>query len=63
MAQVAAAFGVAWGTVMAAVVEYGTPLVDDPDRLDGVAALGVDETAFLPRNARHHTRSSPGWST
>jgi transposase len=49
VAQVAAGFGVAWGTVMAAVVECGTPLVDDPDRLNGVAALGVDETARPPR--------------
>jgi hypothetical protein len=32
VAQVAAEFGVAWATVMAAVVEYGTPLVDDPAR-------------------------------
>jgi transposase len=55
VAQVAAGFGVAWATVMAAVVEYGTPLVDDPDRLNGVAALGVDETAFLAANGRHHT--------
>ena len=43
----AVAFGVASGTVMATVVEHGTPLVDDPDRLAGVQALGVDEIAFL----------------
>ena len=60
VAQVAAAFGVAWGTVMAAVVEYGTPLVDDPDRLAGVQALGVDETAFLAANGRHHTQFVTG---
>ena len=47
VAAVAAEFGVGWATVMAAVDEYGTPLVDDPDRLDGVHTLGVDETAFL----------------
>jgi predicted DNA-binding transcriptional regulator AlpA len=29
---------------MRAVAEHGTPLVDDPARLEGVAALGVDET-------------------
>ena len=40
---------------MTAVREHGTPLVDDPARLDGVAALGVDETAFLAANARHPT--------
>ena len=32
---------------MAAVREYGQPLVDDPDRLAGVHTRGVDETAFL----------------
>lgn len=35
--------GVSWATVMRAVVDYGTPLVEDPARLDGVSALGVDE--------------------
>ena len=40
---------------MTAVREHGTPLVDDPARLDGVAALGVDETAFLAANAKHPT--------
>ena len=44
---VAAEFGVGWATVMAAVREYGQPLVDDPGRLAGVHTLGVDETAFL----------------
>ena len=60
VAQVAAEFGVAWATVMAAVREYGTPLVDDPDRLAGVHALGVDETAFLAANGRHHTEFVTG---
>jgi transposase len=40
---------------MAAVREYGTPLIDNPDRLAGVTALGVDETAFLAANGKHHT--------
>jgi hypothetical protein len=43
-----AEFAVAWATVMAAVVEYCTPLVDDPARMQGVEGLGVDETAFRP---------------
>src|SRR4051812_7483671 len=60
VAQVAAEFGVSWATVMAAVVEYGTPLVDDPDRLKGVEALGVDETAFLAANGRQHTQFVTG---
>lgn len=55
VAQVAAGFGVGWGTAMAAVVEYGRPLVDEVDRLAAVSAIGVDETAFLAANATHHT--------
>jgi len=47
VAAVAADLGAGWDTIMAAVVEYGQPLVDDPDRLAGVHAIGVDETAFL----------------
>src|SRR5215218_279629 len=55
VAQVATAFGVSWSTVMAAVRQHGTPLVDDPARLEGVTGLGVDETAFLRANAQHPT--------
>jgi transposase len=55
VAQVSRAFGVSWATVMAAVTEHGTPLVDDPARTAGVTALGVDETAFLRANATRHT--------
>lgn len=55
VAQVAAVFGVGWATAMAAVRDYGQPLVDDADRLVGVRALGVDETAFLAATAAHHT--------
>jgi len=55
VASVAAEYGVGWATVMRAVRDYGAPLVEDPARLDGVAALGVDETAFLAATASHHT--------
>ena len=55
VAQVAVALGVQWATVMAAVRDYGCPRVDDPERLAGVEALGVDETAFLAANAAHPT--------
>lgn len=53
----------AWlGRVIGAVVEYGTPRVDDPQRLAGVSALGVDET--IPgRQAKHHTQFVTAWST
>jgi transposase len=55
VAQVARAYGVCWETTMNAVRERGVPLVDDPARLDGVTALGLDETAFLKANRFHHT--------
>jgi len=41
---------------MRAVHEHGTPLVDDPRRLDGVAALGLDETSFLKATRLAPTR-------
>jgi transposase len=55
VAAVAAELGVGWWTVMRAVVEFGEPLVDDPARLDGVSALGVDEHAFLAATATKPT--------
>jgi transposase len=55
VAAVARAYGVGWQTAMHAVVERGAPLVDDPARLDGVTALGLDETAFLRASRSHPT--------
>jgi transposase len=55
VAAVARAFGVGWGTIMAAVRDHGRPLVDDPARLDQVAAVGVDETAFTAATATRAT--------
>jgi transposase len=60
VASVAAEFGVGWGTVMAAVRDYGQPLVDDQNRLDGVQTLGVDETAFLAATPLAGTRFATG---
>jgi transposase len=40
VAAVARDLGVGWATVMRAVADHGTPLVDDPRRLDGVARWG-----------------------
>jgi transposase len=54
VAAVARDLGVGWATVMRAVAEHGTPLVDDAARLEGVAALGLDETCFLKA-----TRAAP----
>jgi transposase len=52
VAAVARDLGVGWATVMRAVHEHGTPLVDDAARLEGVVALGLDETSFL-KATRH----------
>ncbi len=60
VASVAVLLGVGWGTVMRAVVEYRTPLVQDPARLAGVASIGVDETSFLAANRFHHTEFITG---
>ena len=60
VAVVAGELGVGWGTVMRAVAEHGAPLVDDPARLEGVAALGVDETAFLAATSTHATEFATG---
>jgi transposase len=53
VAAVAAVFGVGWHTAMGAVIEHGTPLVDDPDRLGAPSALGLDETSFLRAGPTH----------
>jgi transposase len=45
---------------MRAVAEHGTPLVEDPARLDGVAALGLDETSFLKATRQAPTRYVTG---
>jgi len=60
VATVAAELGVCWWTVMAAVVEHGTPLVDDPERIGAVRQLGVDETSFLAANREHSTIYATG---
>ena len=55
VSKVAEELGVCWWTVMNAVVEHGTPLVDDPDRIGRVRQLGVDETSFLKATRQHST--------
>jgi transposase len=56
VAAVARDLGVGWATIMRAVADHGRPLVEDPTRLDGVAALGLDETSFLKATRRAPTR-------
>jgi transposase len=60
VAAVARDLGVGWATVMRAVADHGAPLVEDPARLDGVAALGLDETSFLKATRTAPTRYVTG---
>lgn len=47
IAAAAAEFGVGWHCANQAVAAHTDPVVDDPDRLEGVSAIGVDEKRFL----------------
>jgi transposase len=60
VAAVARDFGVGWAAVMTAVVEYGTPLIERPDRVGRVTAIGVDETAFTRANSTRSTVFATG---
>ncbi len=60
VSKVAEEFGVCWWTIMNAVVEHGTPLVDDPARVGRVRQLGIDETSFLAANRSHATIYATG---
>lgn len=55
IAAAAAEFGVGWATANAAVAEYTDPRIDDPARLDGVTAIGVDEKRFLNATPQRRT--------
>lgn len=59
VAEVARELGCDWHTVMDAVISYGTPLVEDPERIGEVTALGLDETLF----ARTGPRRIQSWCT
>ena len=56
VAAVARDLGVGWATIMRAVADHGRPLLGDPIRLEGVAALGLDETSFLKATRLAPTR-------
>ena len=60
VSRVARELGVCWWTVMNAVIEHGTPLVDDPDRIGTVRQLGVDETTYLSAKPTHPTIYATG---
>ena len=57
--EIAVELGCDWHTVNDTVIAYGAPLVDDPDRIGQVEALGLDETLFA-RLGRWRTQA---WST
>jgi len=59
VSDVARDLGCGWHTVMDAVVVLGEQLIDDPDRIGVVTALGLDETLFC-RQGRFRTQC---WST
>jgi len=61
VAELARAYGIGWHTAMAAVRTHGQPLIDDPARLEGVEALGVDETVWLHAGPRRRTRYVTGF--
>jgi transposase len=56
VSAVATELACSWSAVMSAVTVYGTPLVDDPSRVEGVEMLGVDETSFLKATPKAATR-------
>jgi transposase len=60
VSQLADELGVCWWTIMNAVIEHGTPLVDDPGRIGSVQQLGVDETSFLAATPSHPTVYATG---
>jgi transposase len=60
VAAVARDLGVGWATIMRAVADHGTPLVEDAARLEGVATLGLDETTFLKATRLAPTRYVTG---
>ena len=51
----AAEFGVSWATANSAVVEFSDPIIEHPDRVGGVRAIGVDEKRFTNAKAGRST--------
>jgi transposase len=48
VAAVARDLGVGWATIMRAVADHGTPLVDDPGRLDGAGSAWTRPASSRP---------------
>ncbi len=60
VAGLARELGLGWGTVLRAVTEVGTPLIDDSARLEDVRGLGVDEHPWQHANAHRSTQFATG---
>jgi transposase len=60
VASVARQLGVGWYTVMRGVREYGEPLIEDPNRLDQITGLGVDEHVWAHASVRRRTGFATG---
>lgn len=56
VAAVAGDYGVSWATAWDAVVDHASEAIEDPDRVDGCALVGLDETSF--RRGNHARRAS-----
>jgi transposase len=59
VSDLARELGCDWHTINDTIIAYGTALVDDPERIGDVDALGLDETLFA-RVGRWRTQA---WST
>ncbi len=55
-ASCARTLGVSWSTAWSAVIEHGTPLVADEERVGETAAVGFDETVMQPAHRRRRRR-------
>jgi transposase len=62
VAEVARELGCDWHTVNDTVIAFGRPLVDDPDRIGTVTALGVDEILFVKRGEYRTQSGQPSLS-
>jgi hypothetical protein len=60
LSRVAATLGVAWRTVTRQVLGRGTALVDDPQRLADVTAVGGDAAAYLRASPTRPTTFATG---
>ncbi|MGH9078360.1 MAG: ISL3 family transposase [Acidimicrobiales bacterium] len=56
--EVAVELGCDWHTVNDTVIAYGTALIDDPERIGTVAAVGLDEVLFVRIGELHRQHFS-----